>query len=78
MRFEKCHGWRISFRDPAAANASFREFTFSDAVKIEELVARTMTRMLLEDRQALELGLRHGQGTVMSTPTDEHYRKLLR
>jgi hypothetical protein len=78
MRFEKCHGWRVSFRDPNDESRSFRDFTFADASKIEELVARTGTRMLLEDRQSLETGLRSGGGVTTLVLTQEQFRKLLR
>jgi hypothetical protein len=78
MRFEKCRGWRVSFRDPKDDRAKFREFTFADGAKIEELVSRTATRMLLEDRQALEHGLRNGLGSVALTLSEAQYRKLLR
>jgi hypothetical protein len=36
MRFEKCHGWRVSFRDPNDESQSFRDFTFAEASKIGE------------------------------------------
>jgi hypothetical protein len=78
MRFERCLGWRVSFRDLNDPNVRFREITFADSAKIEELIARTNARMILEDRQALELGLRNGLGAVTLTLTDEQYRKILR
>jgi hypothetical protein len=78
MRFERCQGWRVSFRDLDNSHVSFREFTFADSSKVEQLVARTATRMLLEDRQAFELGLRSGLGAVNLTLTKEQYRKLRR
>jgi hypothetical protein len=78
VRFERCQGWRVSFRDLSNNRASFREFTFGDPGKIEELVARTATKMMSEDRQAFEHGIRNGLGAVNLTLTDEQYRKLLR
>ncbi len=78
MRFEKCQGWRVSFRDPKDERRRFREFNFADPGKIYELVARTATRMLLEDRQALENGLRSGQGATMLTLNQDQYQKLVR
>ena len=77
MRFEGCLGWRVSFRDLKDPHVRFREITFVDSAKIEELIARTNTRMVLEDRQALELGLRNGLGAVNLTLTDNQYRKIL-
>ena len=56
MRFERCQGWRVSFRDLADGRAQFREFTFADAGKVEALVDRTATKMVLEDRSAFEFG----------------------
>jgi hypothetical protein len=46
---------------------NFREFTFADPAKIEDLVARTATKLMLEDRQAFENGLRDGLGAVNLT-----------
>jgi len=77
MRFEQCHGWRVSFRDLQNSRHKFRELTFASSDKLEELVERTGTRMLLEDRQAFELGIRNGLGAVNLTLTGEQYRKLL-
>jgi hypothetical protein len=78
MRFEKCLGWRVSFRDLEDEQKQFREFTFADADKIEGLVGRTAKPMLLEDRQSLENGLRSGAGMIAIFLTDHQYRKLLR
>jgi hypothetical protein len=54
MRFERCQVWRVSFQDLDNNRTNFREFTFDDSGKIEELVARTATKMMSEDRQAFE------------------------
>jgi hypothetical protein len=78
MRFEKCLGWRVSFRDLEDARTRFREFTFADPTKIEELVGRTAKPMLLENRQLLENGLHSGIGAIAMFLTDHQYRKLLR
>jgi hypothetical protein len=78
MRFERCQGWRVSFRDRDNNRAAFREFTFADPDKIEQLVARTATRMMLEDRHSFQAGLRSGLGAVTLALTEEQYRKLLR
>jgi hypothetical protein len=77
MRFERFHGWRVSFRDLQNPGYKFRELTFASSEKLDELVERTGTRMLLEDRQAFELGIRNGLGAVHLTLTGEQYRKLL-
>ena len=78
MLFEECHGWRVTFRDPGDLRTRFRELTFTDKEKVQLLVERTGMRLLLEDRQALEHGLRSGTGGVMLDLTEEQYRKLLR
>ena len=78
MRFERCQGWGVSFRDLDNSHVIFREFTFADSFKVEELIARTATRMVLEDRQAFELGLRSGLGAITLTLTKEQYRTLRR
>jgi hypothetical protein len=78
MRFKRCQDWRVSFRDLDNNRTNFREFTFGDPGKIEELVARTATKMMSEDRQAFEHGLRNGLGAVSLTLTKEQYRRLLR
>ena len=78
MRYEECLGWRISFRDPANPDTLFREYTFAAPEKIEELVARTATPMQLENRQALEKGLRNGSGALTLVLTGSQYQKLLR
>lgn len=77
MRFERCQGWRVSFRDLDRPRVTFRELTFADAGKIELLIERTATRFLLEDRQALECGLRAGLGAVTLQLTEEQYRRLV-
>ena len=78
LRFERCLGWRVSFRDLEDARKQFRELTFADPAKIEELVGRTAKPMLLEDRQLLENGLRSGACAIVIFLTDHQYRKLLR
>src|ERR1700733_9494448 len=78
MRFERCQGWRVSFRDLNNNLTNFREFTFGDPSKIEELVGRTATKMMSEDRQAFEHGIRNGLGAVNLILTKEQYRRLLR
>ena len=54
------------------------ERAFADSSKIEALRARTPTQMVLEDRQALEHGLRAGLGALHLTVTRDQYRRLLR
>jgi hypothetical protein len=71
-------GWRITFRDLTEPSRQFREITFADSSKIEALIARTPTPMVLEDRQALEHGLRAGLGAVHLTVTRDQYRRFLR
>ena len=78
MRFERCMGWRVTFRDLEDTSRQFREITFADSGKIETLIARTATRMVLEDRQALGNGLHAGLGAVHLTVTQDQYRMLLR
>jgi hypothetical protein len=68
----------VSFQDLENRQAVFREFTFAEAEKIEALIARTATRFVLDDRHALENGLRNGLGAVTLQLTEEQYRKLLR
>lgn len=77
MRFEKQGGWRVTFRDRGGDDVCFREFTFAGPAKIREIVARSATRMLLEDSSAFEYGLKNGAGVVLLTLKDEQYRKLL-
>jgi hypothetical protein len=62
MRFERCLGWRVTFRDLGDPSREFRQITFADSDKIEALIARTPTQMILEVRQALEHGIRAGVG----------------
>ena len=77
MRFERCMGWRVSFRDLADPVKQFRELTFADSSKIEALIARTPTRMILDDRQALEHGIRSGLGAVNLMLTQDQYMKVV-
>jgi hypothetical protein len=77
MRFERCIGWRITFRDPADPSRRFREITFASPDKIEALIARTPTQMILEDKQAFEHGVRGGLGAVTLVLTETQYLKLL-
>jgi hypothetical protein len=79
MRFEQCMGWRVTFRDLADPSKQFREITFADPGKIDALIARTPTRMMiLEDRRAFEHGIRSGLGAVSLMLTPDQYLKLLR
>jgi len=78
MRFEKRVGWRVTFRDRVDDSIRFREFTFADQAQIREIVARSASRMLLEDSSAFEYGLKNGAGVVLLTLTQEQYRKLCR
>jgi hypothetical protein len=71
-------GWRVSFHDRDDSRAPFRELTFADPDKIYQLVARTPTKLMLEDRHASQMGIRSGLGAVNVTLDDEQYRKLLR
>jgi hypothetical protein len=78
MRFERCMGWRVTFRDRDNDRSRFRELTFVHSEKIEHLVARTTTLMMLEDKHSFQAGLRSGLGAINLTITEEQYRKLLR
>jgi hypothetical protein len=78
MRFERCLGWRVTFRDRDDSRVVFRELTFADSEKIERLVARTATSTMIEDRHAFQMGLRSGLGAVNLSVTDEQYQKLVR
>ena len=78
MRFEKHIACRVTFQDRADGRARFRQFTFAESAKIGEIVARSATRLLLEDRNAFEYALQHGTGVVTLTLTGAQYRKLLR
>jgi hypothetical protein len=79
MQFEKDdRGWQVSFHDLKASRVRFRTFTFAEAAKVEEMVARTATRMVVADWHAFEIGLTSGSGAVTLTVTEEQYRKLLR
>jgi hypothetical protein len=77
MRFEQCQGWRISFFDRANPTARFRELTFADKEKIEDMVAKTSTKMVLADRQAFESGLQGGRGVIQIDLNDDQYSKLI-
>lgn len=78
MRYAKeKSGWRVSFSDLHAPNQKFREIAFASSDKIVELVTRTETKMILEVRQAFELGIRNGLGAIPLTLTTEQYRKLV-
>ena len=79
MQFEKCKtGWQVSFYDLKNSHTDFRKFTFAEAAKVEELVARTATRMVAADWRSFENGLTNGSGTVTLAVTEEQYRRLLR
>jgi hypothetical protein len=77
MSFEKKVGWLVTFRDTNDSRAQFRRLSFADSSKIEELIARSGTKVMLEDRQALELGLRQGRGATRLTLSSEQYRRLV-
>jgi hypothetical protein len=62
MRFGAVPRLAVSFRDPDGVSTRFREFTFADVDKISAPVDWTGMRLILEDHQGLELGLRSGAG----------------
>ena len=71
MQFEKCKtGWQVSFYDLKTGRTDFRRLTFADAAKVEELVARTATRMVVADWRSFENSLTNGSGTVILAVTD--------
>lgn len=73
------HGMARNFPRPGRSiQAVSREITFADSDKIDALIARTPTRMVLEDRQAFEHGIRRGLGSVNLMLTKDQYLKLLR
>lgn len=78
MRFEECHGWRVSFLDRQDHAARFRELTFADRGKLEDLVSRTPTKMVLADKQAFQLALNTGRGAIELELTEYQYRLLRR
>jgi hypothetical protein len=78
MQFERRDGWRVSFRDNANPQTTFREFRFAQSTKIQDLVQRTGTPLMSEDRNALEYGIRQGSGAIPLQLSDDQYRKLLR
>ena len=71
-------GWQVGFIDRQDDQAQFREFVFADKERVEELVKRTVTKMILEDCQAFELALLSGSGIVHLTLTEEQYRRIRR
>jgi hypothetical protein len=78
MKFERREGWRVSFRDNANPQTAFRELKFAQSSKIQDLVQKTGTSLMSEDRNALEYGIRQGSGAIPLQLSDEQYRKLLR
>jgi hypothetical protein len=38
MLFERCQGWRVTFRDPGDLRVRLRELTFADEGKVQRLV----------------------------------------
>jgi hypothetical protein len=75
--FRAVHWLADYIRDPADPSRRFREITFASPDKIEALIARTPTRMILEDKQAFEHGIRGGLGAVTLMLTETQYLKLL-
>jgi hypothetical protein len=57
---------------PSAHATPSHLLLIDDDLPLAKLIAE------LEDRQALELGLRHGLGTVTLALSEAQYRKLLR
>ena len=78
MRFEHQDGWRVTFRDNANPQTVFRELKFAQSTKIQNLVKKTGTCLMSEDRIALEYGIRQGSGAIPLHLSDDQYRKLLR
>ena len=78
MRFTRRQGWHVRFFDRQDDRARFKELVFADRDKLEQLIERTATKMILEDRQAFETALLGGSGIVHLTLTAEQYRRIRR
>ncbi|MGI4831272.1 MAG: hypothetical protein ACRYFU_24285 [Janthinobacterium lividum] len=76
MSFFHRDGWSVQFLEPDLRTPVCRMRNFASPDKIRELVARTPTKMVLEDKQALDYGISHGRGGAYLDLTAEQYRKL--
>ena len=68
--------WLVQFLEVDLKTSVGRRRTFASADKIRELVARTPTRLLLEDKQAFEYAIQKGRGALYLDLTQEQYGKL--
>ena len=68
--------WFCSFLQPDLKTPVCRGRSFASAEKVRELIAKTPTRMMSEDKQALEFALEAGRGGIWLDVTTEQYARL--
>lgn len=76
MKFERRVDWHITFIDAVQGRPLARSLTYRDATKIVELARRGGHPMNLEGRQALDMGISNGLGSVTLKLNREQYAKL--
>lgn len=69
-------GWCVQFLEPDLKTSVCRMRNFGSPDKIREMVARTPTKLMQEDKQALEYAISTGRGGLYLDLTEAQYRKL--
>lgn len=70
--------WCCGFLEPDLKTQIGRGCLFASADKLRDLVARTPTKLVAQDRNAFEHGLTTGRGGVWLEITAEQYAKLVK
>lgn len=77
LKFLRVDGlWRVSFLEANLRTPLRRRFSFTHDDKILEMAQRGGAELQLDDRQALDHGLKAGAGATWLHLTEEQYAKL--
>ena len=76
LQFYLRDGWLCHFLDDDMRVLMPRKLRFQDPEKIMTLARIGGASMKLEDKQAIEFGIKNGRGSICLNLTDEQYAKL--
>jgi hypothetical protein len=72
------HHWYCQFLEPDLKTSLPRKLNFKGSDKVQEMYDRFGTEKELENRSALEYGIKQGRGSMWLSLTHEQYEKLKR
>jgi hypothetical protein len=78
LHFMLSDGWFCQFLEEDLKTPLPRKLRLDDPAKIVEMAEKGGAAMRLEDRQALDYGIKQGRGSVWLNLTQDQYEKLKR